>query len=237
MIKIAICDDQSELTVQLSSLLKKFSFEIGETLDVQSFSSAEIFLKAIKDKMDFNIILLDIEFPSSNGILVGTYIREKLKNEIVKIIYISAKTDYAMQLFKTRPHDFLVKPIDRLQLKETLLLAIELTRNLEKFFEFKYDDTLIVLKAKEIIYIESERRAAAVYTADTEYHVSLNIDIIRKNTCFNDFLHPHKSYLINREYIKEYRYKSILLTTGQVLPISQSNRKELREFFMYSVRK
>lgn len=43
-----------------------------------------------------------------------------------------------------------------------------------------------------------------------------------------DFLLVHHSYLINYEHAKTVRHDSIQMINGDVLPISQSKRKEIR---------
>lgn len=47
-----------------------------------------------KNKLD--ILFLEIEMPGQNGIQVGEYIRDDIKNEAMHIIYVSSKTNYAM---------------------------------------------------------------------------------------------------------------------------------------------
>ncbi len=61
----------------------------------------------------FGLIFLDIEMQYVNGIEAGKIIREKMKDELTKIVYISGSDNYAMELFQVRPLDFLIKPISK----------------------------------------------------------------------------------------------------------------------------
>ena len=44
------------------------------------------------------------------------------------------------------------------------------------------------------------------------------------------FLAIHKSYVVNTAYVSVYRYDSVELSDGVVLPVSQRYRKILREY-------
>ena len=58
------------------------------------------------------MLFLDIELITTDGIQVGKFIREELKNLETTIIYISSKSSYAMQLFQVQPLGFLIKPLE-----------------------------------------------------------------------------------------------------------------------------
>ncbi len=60
---------------------------------------------------NYDLLFLDIELPQINGVAVGRYIRETIKNEIIQIAYISSKQKYAMELFEMHPINYLVKPL------------------------------------------------------------------------------------------------------------------------------
>ncbi len=109
-IKIAICDDINEMCVcienKVEGILKNKS--IGYEIDI--FNSGEELCRML-DEIRYDLIFLDIEFPKMNGIETGRYIREVKKDNITQIAYVSAKREYAMELFQVRPIDFIVKPL------------------------------------------------------------------------------------------------------------------------------
>lgn len=53
-----------------------------------------------------DLLFLDIELVQNNGIAVGNFIRNELEDMQTRIVYISSKESYAMQLFKVQPLDF-----------------------------------------------------------------------------------------------------------------------------------
>ncbi|MCR1841073.1 response regulator [Murimonas intestini] len=61
----------------------------------------------------YNIIFLDINLPGVGGVEIGEIIRQKMEDEMTHIVYISQQAGYAMELFKVRPLDFLIKSVNR----------------------------------------------------------------------------------------------------------------------------
>ena len=53
-----------------------------------------------------DILFLDIELFQLSGVEVGDYIRNRLGDRKMQIIYVSGKPSYALQLFKNQPMDF-----------------------------------------------------------------------------------------------------------------------------------
>ena len=46
---------------------------------------------------------------------MGRFIREEQENMETAIVYISANSSYAMDLFRVQPTDFLIKPLDKIK--------------------------------------------------------------------------------------------------------------------------
>ena len=81
-----------------------------------------------------DVLFLDIELWKMTGIEAGSFIRNRLEDRRLQIVYISGKASCAWSLFKTQPLDFLVKPIRQEQVDEVLDLAVKiLGRNETKF--------------------------------------------------------------------------------------------------------
>ena len=112
MYKIAVCDDNeivcSEIEKVLLNLRKENEFE----LDIDIYLKGEDLEFKLLNGFKYDLLILDIELGILSGIKVGKTVREKMDNDIMQIIYISAKEIYAMELFDIRPLNFLVKPLE-----------------------------------------------------------------------------------------------------------------------------
>ena len=133
MLRIAICDDDKELCIELKSMLNEISKNTGEAFEISVFCNGEGLCDSLMSGNRFNLIFLDIELCEINGVEVGKKIREELNDEITQIVYISAKESYAMELFDIRPLNFLVKPL-KIEKLNTFLNSKESIRQQQSIF-------------------------------------------------------------------------------------------------------
>lgn len=227
LIRIAICDNDGFICDQLEDLLHIYETTIMEEMDVESFLSGEELCQSLNEGIFFDIIFLDIELKLLNGIEVGRIIREQMLNEITQIIYISGKENYAMQLFKIRPLDFIIKPLTYDKIAAPLKYALKIINGNKKLFLYKKGQTSFKIPIKDIIYFESKNRKVNIITAneiDTFYG---SLEEISEKLPY--FINIHKSYLVNYNYVFKIEYHQLTLLNSIVLPISQNNRKKVRD--------
>ncbi|MCL2564255.1 MAG: LytTR family DNA-binding domain-containing protein [Defluviitaleaceae bacterium] len=227
MLKAAICDDNAPVCSQIEKILNDYNHKIQTNTSI--FYSPEKFLDTLKSGEIFDLVFLDIEFPDSNGVEIGRIIREELKNDIIHIIYISAKENYAMQLFDNRPLHFLIKPLCRDKIIALLQKVEYLQEKANKIFSCTFNNKAISLFYKDIIYFESKGRKIHIFTSDENYEFNGTIKNLIKNINMDSFLQIHKSIVVNSTHIREHMYESITLTGGACLPISRTYRKSIRE--------
>lgn len=232
MIRIAICDDEQIVCTQLRDILIRLEFEFSEKIAIDIFYSGEKLCEALDKDIYFHIIFLDIEMEMMNGVEVGKRIRNELFNESTQIIYISGKESYAMELFKVRPLDFIIKPLDYEKIKDVFKLALRLIKKTEGIFQYKFEHSIYNLLIKDILYFTSENRLVKIHTVSgiNEFYGTLN-DTYDKVREFN-FIRIHKSYLINYNHIIKLQYDQVTMTNNEILPISQANRKKVRKLHL-----
>lgn len=230
MINIAICDDNQVFCSNLEKMILSYK-EID--INVRIFNKSSLLCNYIKNHSIFDIIFLDIEFDNDNfnGIEVGDFIRNKLLNQRVQIVYVSAMEQYSMQLFDFRPMNFLVKPITQEKIFQILDTYIKLNENViyVDFFEFKYNNEMYKLRVNDIMYFYSQKHTVIVVTYSHEYPIYGKLKSIQNNPLFKDFVSIHKSYFINLDYVIKYAYTEIKMQDNKILPISRSNRKTIHE--------
>ena len=229
MLRIAICDDDKELCIQLKSMLNEISENTGEIFEVSAFCSGERLCDLLMRGNRFNLIFLDIELCEINGVEVGKKIREEFNDEITQIVYISSKESYAMELFDIRPLNFLVKPLKIEKIESVLKTAMKVLGSSNQYFEYKVSNVSFNVLISDILYFESSGRKVMVVLKDdvNEYYGKLSeVEGKIKNS---DFFFIHKSYLINYNHVIEYTYEYVKMSNNEILGISQNNRKAVRE--------
>ena len=105
--QIGICDDENSTCSELENILIDYFKVSGLNVQVNVWNCAEDFMRDVPLKVKVDLLFLDIELPNYNGIYVGEYIRNDINNYAMHIIYVSSKTNYAMELFKIHPYDFI----------------------------------------------------------------------------------------------------------------------------------
>lgn len=230
MIKVAICDDDLEFCKILEKMIIQIFDEINLQAQIDVFQSGNKLNDLIKAKYHFDILFLDIELIELKGMNIGETIRNEVNDEDVYIVYVSSQSHYVMELFKTRPLDFLMKPIGYDKLKETIIRFKQLYYRRAAFFEYQYKKQYYKIRYDEILYFESQNKKIIIklYFGEKEFYGKLNeIEERTQDT----FLSIHKSYLVNIDKIIKLTYEYVILINGQKLSISQSKRQMVRKRF------
>lgn len=229
MYNVAVCDDEEVLCNQFEQILSSYITE--KKINLEVFYSGEKLIKALSEGENFDLIFLDIELKNINGVEVGKYIREELDNEDLQIVYISAKQQYAMELFVIRPMNFLVKPIS----KESVIIALEKAMKLDgihkRCFELKRGVEVLRIPYGDIEYFESDGRKIIVHTGDKIYDMYErlnNIEAMIPNT----FIRIHQSYIVNTSKIKRWKASEVYITESTILPISRNYRKQVCSYLL-----
>ena len=230
MYKIAVCDDAEFTCSIVEKTLLDYRSQRRLDIEIQVFYTGEGLLKALqRESMCFDILFLDIQLEFMNGVHVAEQIREVMENEEMLIIYISCRQEYAMRLFKTRPMDFLVKPFGPKEILAEFSQAKKLLDRGKKLFECRVKNSFYKVPYDKILYFQSIGRKIILYQNNKQIEFYDKLDNIESYIQDVYFWRIHKSYLVNYRYIAEYGYETVKMKNGDILPISQSKRKQVRK--------
>lgn len=228
MYNIGICDDGENICTSIENMLLRYAKEKTVKVEVQIWYTGEGLRDYLAQGNHLDILFLDIELFKMTGIEVGSYIRNVLDNMRLQIIYISGKTSYVLQLFKTQPMDFLLKPILQEHIDRAMDMAINIIAKRKERFEFRSGKDYYYIAMGDIMYFESKGKKIKIATSHDTYETYGKLkDIVKGLT--NDFIMIHQSYVINKEYVLRYTYEMVELVNGTILTISKINRKQVRE--------
>lgn len=230
MYRIGICDDDFSFCAQIEEFLENYAKRENILIETEVFLSGEEYLKYMETEPALDLLFLDIELGRINGILVGRFIRTKLENEVTQIVYVSVKESYAIQLFKTRPLDFLVKPVLETDIDKVMSEYRRLFDGKKLFFEYQIGKAIFRTAYRDIMYFQCFGKKVQLFTnkPDVKEFYAKMADV-KKQLDQICFLVIHKSYIVNIQYVSEFRFNEIELSNGTVLPISQSMRKVVQQ--------
>lgn len=230
MFKFAICDDDFILSSEIEKHILNYGKKINEKFKVIVYwSGEELYTELLRGEF-FDFLFLDIELSEKiNGVDIGKNIRNTLQNNMIHIVYISSYKKYAMDLFKIRPLDFLVKPIIKDELYEVIDRGIVLSQKSNQRFSFKIGRDTYRIFLKDILWFKSLNREVEINTINTKMIFYASLEKIYQSLKEFNFFYPHKSYLVNYNQILSFRYSELVMVDGSIIPISQGKRKEIRK--------
>lgn len=228
MYNIGICDDGKNICASLEEMVLQYAEKSKRKMGIKVWYTGEELCRYLEQGGQLDILFLDIELIKLTGIEVGDFIRNKMENRGMQIIYISGESSYAQKLFKTQPMDFLVKPISVRQIEDALELAIKLLEKNVERFKFQNGRDYYYISYGEIIYFESEGRKIKIVCVDAEKEFYGAIRELEKKLP-KEFFTIHQSYVINKTHVVRYTYETVEMDNSTILSISKAYRKQVRE--------
>lgn len=229
MLKIAICDDNKEICIQISDIINNYNKNTLIELKYKVYLTGTDLYQSLASGEKFDLIFLDIELDKTDGITIGKFIRKTLDDQQTQIVYISGLPQYAMELFAVQPLDFLIKPITQSYIFEKINMTLKLIRNKNNFFIYQVGTTQMKIPITEIIYFESIGRQIKIHHKNGTEMFYSKLDKIEASLSNYSFLRIHKSYLVYFPCIRGINQRYIILPDGTKLSISRSQQKEVTE--------
>ena len=223
--------------------LKYFLNEENEIKLIEEFESPLDTLNFLeKNKID--VVFLDINMPDMNGINLGKII-SKIYPEI-KIIFITAYKDYAVDAFEVKAFDYLLKPYSEERIRNLLKSLVStksvdniLNRNTSlKKITINMDEKIYVLSLSDVDYIEANEKETLIFANKKRYVSKIKISKWEEMLEGYNFYRCHRSYIVNLDKIVEIEqwFNSSwiikLKNYSSTIPVSRNNIKELKELFL-----
>ncbi len=227
MIEIAICDDE-EIII---NIMKKFVIEYISERNIQCNISTFINGRSIlKDNtLKYDILFLDIEMGTPNGIETAREIK-KLNKDII-ICFITSHGGYVSSAFEIKAFQYLIKPVSKMQVFHELDRAIieyketHFLYYIDQVDNNKNERYTMPFSLDEIIYFESRNKQVILHSIRGDYKFYKKLDDIESNLSGYEFIRCHKSYFVNTAHIRKIYNKKIILNENNIeLPISESKR-------------
>lgn len=235
MIRIAVCDDILHDLQELVSLIDLYLTINGLDAKVTGFSHPDALLTAIEAE-SFHLYLLDIVMPMVSGLELGKEIR-RLDRE-AQIIYTTTEPQFALQAYASNPLNYLIKPINKQKLFDTLSLAISKTdRADEQTFTVKTAGGLRVTRLSSIVCCEYRSHSAIFSITNGTEVISRTFRESFAEYCTpllqeRHFLQCHTSFVINMQRVERFAKDSFTLCHGKFVPIAAKRYPAVRDAYM-----
>jgi two-component system response regulator LytT len=254
-ITTVVVDDEQLACDELAYLLKEFP-------DIEVIATGSNGLQAVEliQRLEPELVFLDVQMPGLDGVGVVRRLRDK-GIDPPHVIFVTAYDQYAVEAFRLEALDYLLKPVDRGRLMETIERARRVIQDrpepaaaptagaapAQKAAVAPQRTKLLVrasnrhfiVDASELIYATIDNGLISLITTNIEGHSTYRtIEDLQANLDHDLFWRVHRSYLVNINKIKEvvpWFKSSYQLRMDDKkhteVPVSRVQTRRLRELF------
>lgn len=231
--RIAACDDDLLFLQELSSLLNQYGEENRCNIEYKTYTNPLELVTQIEKGMHYDVVLLDVFMPGINGIQCAKDIRTF--DSFVKIIFLTSSTEFAVESYSVRAYQYLLKPIQKENLFLTLKLLEKEAEAVEKnIFVLKSKTGITKIALSKLEYCEVINRKIILHMKngeECECNIRMN-ELEEKLKNFGMFLKPHRSFLINMDYIQTLTTHSIIMECGVKIPVPREKYAQIKQAYM-----
>lgn len=235
MLTAIIIDDEEEFSGILRDQLARISHPVQV---IEMCNNAESGFLSIK-KHQPDIVFLDVEMPGKSGIdLAGDFpVRD------FEIIFTTSHDKYAVRAFKIDAVDYLIKPIDVIELsnaiervlerrsQKKLLKPVKLFARQSQKISLPSADSMIFIELEKIIYCEADNSYTTLFLDDNRSIVSTKpIKEIEEQLLKYGFFRVHKSFLVNLGFVVKYikgNGGTVVMRNNKSIPVSRKAKEDL----------
>ena len=230
MLKIAVCDDDSEHLRYTAALVQKQL--ASNIIETDLFTSARELIRSVEyDRYLPDIAVLDIKLGQENGIELAKQLNRLLPT--CRVIFLTGYADYAPASYEARHVWFVLKSTAENYLGPALQRAIDASADIDSpvGLTAHRSGRSFFLPLGEILYIDRAARKTRIICKDAVYTVSDSPMTLIKGQSSPFFLRCHQGYWVNIRQIKGLERDEFILIDGSRIPISRTYREEARTYF------
>ena len=231
MFSVACCDDDPLWLEQFTRQLERLLRARGEPFRLQTFSGGPPLLEALADgSVPMDLLFLDIMLAEESGLALAAKLRAC--RPALPIVLVSVSPEFALEGYNVHPAHYLLKPVSDRDLGEALDYCVSL-RQVPKPLVFRWQRTEKALPVSELLYVEVLDSQLKIHTrSGGEYITSGHLSQLEQRLPPGQFLRCHKSYLVNLSCAEGIRRYSLLLRSGQSIPVSKQNYAAVKDAYL-----
>ena len=248
-----VVDDEQLACDELSYLLRDFPEVEVIATGSNGFEAMELIRKMVPD-----LVFMDVNMPGLDGMGVVRQLREK-GVELPHIIFVTAYDQYAVEAFRLEALDYLLKPVDKVRLAESIERAQRAVQERKapelpgagtgaapapqtaprSKLAVRCHNRHFIVDANDVIYATIDNGLITLVTTNLEGHSNYRtIEDLQAALDRDQFWRVHRSYLVNINRIKEvvpwfkssYQLRMDDKKHTEV-PVSRVQTRRLRELF------
>lgn len=231
--QIAYCDDDKEVIEEIERLLVEYRAAHNQELVCTAFSSPLELLAKMEKGMHPDILILDVIMPGENGISVAREIRQHDDN--VKIIFLTSSAEFAVDSYTVGAYYYQMKPICAEKfwsLLDEVIVACE--RQQRESLVLRCKNGITKIDLQNLIYCEVIGHTLFFHLENGTVLESIGVmdELYDKLSAYDNFMRPHRSFMINMDYIQNISYKVVIMDDSTEIPIPHGKCSEIKNKYL-----
>lgn len=229
--RIALCDDDPLFLAQCRHIIARWSDENGEPCDVLSFAGASALLFEMQEtaRYPFDLMLLDVEMPGTDGLSLARRIRRT--DEQVRIAFLTQHDDYLFEGYEVSALRYVLKPQAEQKLPALLDDVRAKIARPPSYLLVTVQGECIRLDTEKIVFVEAQGHDTLVHM--TEKTLTLRMPFARFiEELPAGFAAAHRSYTVNLAHVERLSRSQCLLAGGHAVPVSRACYAPLNRAFL-----
>lgn len=223
VMRVAIVEDCEQDRELLKKNLERYERERGDDLRfaLSEFGDGEDLVTGYS--ADYDLILMDIKMTFMNGMRAARRIRE-LDPDVV-IVFITSMPQYAIEGYKVRATDYVLKPISWFSFRETMTRALSCVKPRESgVITIAMRGGRTKLETSRICYVEAQDHQLIYNTRDGAFATKGTMSEAEAQLRPANFFRCSRCYLVNLMHIDSYQGCDIRVN-GDTIQISRRRHK------------
>lgn len=223
---VAIVEDNAGQRKLLTEFIQNYCENNGIDLSIQTFSNGESFLRSLEIQ-SYEIAFIEIFLNRGlNGLEAAKILTKQDKRCL--IVFTAASSDFAVESYRIRAFDYILKPYTYRQIEETLDLCSARLHEHKKFISVMERRLKIKIYVSDIIYTDYYNHYIQVFLKNrvVRSHMFFQTfyEMVRDNP---QFLNCYRNCLINMDRVNTINERGFVMVNGHHVPISRHNRYEI----------
>jgi DNA-binding LytR/AlgR family response regulator len=234
MLQIAVCDDNIDELSNMVQLIDLYRTSRHLNCEHAAFSNGFELISALEKGKRFDIYCQDIMMPGFTGIDAAKEIRTFDKT--APILFFTSSPEFALESYSVKAINYVLKPISKEKLFFTLDEVLEQIKA-------KEEEDAVIVKSNEgiqkilisnLVFVEVIGRNVLYHLRSgkviecTEPFSSVCDSLLK----YGYFIKPHRSYLVNMQYVDTIENHQITLQTLSAVPVAQGKAKEMKQQYL-----
>lgn len=224
-LRVAVVEDDPRDRQEILKALRRYEAEAGVLLELREFSDGEDLVTDYA--ADYDLILLDIELRFMDGMRTARAVRALDKE--VPIVFVTNAPQYAIEGYKVRAVDYVLKPIAWFSFRESLSRALAGSRRPGKAtLTLPLREGRIRLEVDRICYVEVQDHLLIYNTLDGRYVTKGTMHQAEEQLKGPEFCRCNRCYIVNLRHV-DACVGSDIRVNGDVIQVSRRQRRQFLE--------